>query len=117
MSLKNGLLATILAGSTLLAAGCASAPSEVRIQGVAVSAGCADRDQAQACLQLSKKLWDRDALESLRYLRKGAELRDSECCRQYLAHSESPAANLSQRVYARLFVEGLLRKGPLPTLS
>lgn len=121
MNLKNALLAAVLAGPALSAAGCAAAPAEVRVQGVAVSAsliesaegGAAGRSQAEACVSLSKKLWERDALESLRYLRKGAELRDAECCRQYLAHAETATVNLSQRLYARLFIEGLLRKGPV----
>jgi hypothetical protein len=121
MNLKNTLLVAALAGSALSAAGCSAAPAEVRVQGIAVSAslietagsGADGRSQAEACISLSKKLWERDALESLRYLRKGAELRDADCCRQYLAHAESATVNLSQRLYARLFIEGLLRKGPV----
>jgi hypothetical protein len=121
MNLNTVLLAAALAGSALSAAGCAAAPAEVRVQGIAVPAslietadgGAPDRSQAQACVSLSKKLWERDVLESLRYLRKGAELRDAESCRQYLAHAETAQVNLSQRLYARLFIEGLLRKGPV----
>lgn len=127
MNLKTALLAAMAAGSAMIAAGCATAPTEVRVQGIAVPSwwidraekgtgdgnAAADQTQGQACLSLSRKLWERDVLESLRYLRKGAELRDPECCRQYLAHAESAAVNLSQRVYARLFIEGLLRKGAL----
>jgi hypothetical protein len=116
MNLKNALLLAVLAGSALSAAGCAAAPAEVRVQGIAVPASLietADAGQAQACVSLSKKLWERDVLESLRYLRKGAELRDAECCRQYLAHAETAQVNISQRLYARLFIEGLLRKGPV----
>ncbi|MGH9388677.1 MAG: hypothetical protein ACRD1Z_03615, partial [Vicinamibacteria bacterium] len=120
MNLKNAFW---LIG-ILITASCASAPAEVRIQGIAVPAWWieraergedADGSQAQACLSLSKKLWERDVLESLRYLRKGAELRDAECCRQYLAHAESASVNLSQRLYARLFIEGLLRKASVLT--
>jgi hypothetical protein len=125
MVLKIILPAATLVGLASLLVGCASGPAEVRIQGVPVLACWIDRaetrsedsGQAQACLSLSKKLWDRDVLESLRYLRRGAELRDADCCRQYLGHTESPAVNLSQRLYARLFVEGLLHKGPLVTRS
>jgi hypothetical protein len=121
--LKRSLPAATLMGLAWLSLGCASGPAEVRIQGIPVLACWIDRaetrsedsGQAQACLSLSKKLWDRDVLESLRYLRRGAELRDADCCRQYLGHAESSAVNLSQRLYARLFVEGLLRKGPLVT--
>src|SRR4029079_3182616 len=72
---------------------------------------------AEACLVLSEKMWDRDVLESLRLLRKGAALRDAECCRRYLAHAEAEPTSLSQRTYARLFVEGQLRTGPLRTRS
>ena len=72
-----------------------------------------ERGQAEACLSLSEKLWDRDPLESLRLLRRGAGLRDVECCRRYLALAETDAVTLSQRVYARLYIEGQLRKGPL----
>ena len=120
MNLKRMLPAWILAGWMLVSAGCASPPAEVRIQGVVVPSSWVERaetgsgsEQAQACLSLSKRLWDRDVLESLRYLRRGAELRNQECCRQYLASAESASVNLSQRVYARLFLEGLLRKGPV----
>ena len=101
MSLKHPFLAAAVA---LAAVGCASAPAATKAD-----------DQAQACLALSRRLWERDVLESLRYLRKGAGMRDAECCRQYLAHAETAQANLSQKVYARLFVEGLLRKGPVVT--
>lgn len=127
MTPKNALLTMAFAGTALLAAGCASAPPEVRIQGIAVPAwwidraekgeegghGGVDQSQTRTCLMLSKKLWERDVIESLRYLRKGAALGDPDCCRQYLAHAETAQVNLSQRVYARLFIEGLLRKGPL----
>jgi len=125
MSKKSILPEAALMGLALFAIGCASGQADVRIQGVPVLACWIDRaetrsedaGQAQACLSLSKKLWDRDVLESLRYLRRGAELRDADCCRQYLGHAESPAVNLSQRLYARLFIEGVLRKGPLVARS
>lgn len=107
MDLKNALLAAAIAGSTLLSAGCAAAPAETRLQ--------SDSEQAQACLAQSKKVWERDVIEGLRLLRRGAELRDAESCRRYLAHAETASVNVSQRVYARLFVEGLLRKGPIVT--
>ena len=106
MNLKIALLAAAIAGSTLLTAGCAATPIES-------STARSDSDQAQTCLAQSKKLWERDVIESLRLLRRGAELRDAESCRQYLAHAETPSVNLSQRLYARLFIEGLLRKGPV----
>jgi hypothetical protein len=123
MTLGRRIPPAALVGLALLAAGCASGQAEVRIQGVSVPARWVDRaetrsedsSQAEACLALSKKLWDRDTIESLRYLRRGADLRDADCCREYLSRSESAAVNLSQRLYARLFVEGLLRKGPLTT--
>jgi hypothetical protein len=125
MTLNRAILALALAASALVTAGCASAPAEVRVQGIAVPAslveaaqkGADPRSQAEACLSLSKKLWERDVLESLRYLRRAAELRDGEGCRQYLAHAETASVNLSQRVYARLFIEGLLRKGAILTRS
>ncbi len=121
---KGALRAAILLGAGLLGVGCAAAPPEFRIDGVVVPSWWPDvaekgglagagPSQAQVCLALSKKLWERDILESLRYLRKGAGLRDPECCRQYLLHAEEPSVNQSQRVYARLFIEGLLRQGPL----
>lgn len=121
MNLRSAILGAAMTGWGLLTAGCATSPAQVRIQGVAVAAslfetaenGAADRSQAEACLSLSKKLWERDVLESLRFLRRGAELRDAECCRQYLAHTETASVTLSQRVYARLFIEGLIRKGAL----
>ena len=109
MDLKRSMVAAAVMGAAMLAGGCVSAPAEVRVQGAAESG------QARACLALARKLWDRDVLESLRHFRRGAELRDGECARQYLAHAESPTVNLSQRVYARLFIEGLLRKGPILT--
>jgi len=125
MTLNRAILALALAAPALSSVGCASAPAEVRLQGIAVPAALVDRaekaadarSQAEACLALSKKLWERDVLESLRYLRRAAELRDGEGCRQYLAHAESASVNLSQRVYARLFIERLLRKGALFTSS
>jgi len=99
MNLKSA----ILAAAALAAIGCASAPRETRIQ----------EDQGQAHLAVARKLWERDVLESLRHLRKGVELRDADCCRQYLAYAETAQVNLSQRVYARLFVEGVIRKGAI----
>jgi len=123
MAIGRILPPAALVGLALLAAGCAAGQGQVRIQGVPVQACWIDRaetrsedaSQAEACLSLSKKLWDRDALESLRYLRRGAELRDADCCREYLGRAESAEVNLSQRLYARLFVEGLLRGGPVRT--
>jgi hypothetical protein len=103
MTLKNALLAA----ATLLSVGCAATPTETKVETAA--------DQAQACVAQAKKLWERDVIESLRLLRRGAELRDAESCRQYLAHAETPAVNLSQRLYARLFIEGVIRKGPVMT--
>lgn len=128
MTSKKVLLGAALALSGLAGMGCAGAPTEIRIQGVAVPSSWVDRAekesdpgsdpaQAQVCLSLARKLWERDVLESLRYFRKGALLGDAECCRQYLAYAETPSANQSQRVYARLFIEGLLRKGPVLTRS
>jgi hypothetical protein len=99
MSLKNA----ILAAAVLAAVGCSSAPTGTRTS----------EDQGQAHLALARKLWDRDVLESLRHLRKGVELRDADCCRQYLAYAETAQVNLSQRVYARLFVEGAIRRGAI----
>lgn len=114
-TMTNGILTIAIAAA---AVGCASGPAETRVQGIVVPDSWVERaeggaGQAQACLFLSQKLWERDRLESLRYLRRGAELRDAECCRQYLVRSESASANVSQRVYARLFMEGLLRKGSI----
>lgn len=125
MNLKHALLAAALAAWAIFAIGCAAAPSEVRVQGVSVPSAWIERaekgaeaeEQAQACIALSRKLWERDVLESLRYLRRGAELRDAESCRQYLAHAETAQVNLSQRLYARLFIEGLLRKGAIVARS
>ena len=99
MNRMHALLAAAIAA--IAAVGCASGPAESRRQ----------EDPAQAHLALARKLWERDVLESLRHLRKGVELRDADCCRQYLAYAETAQVNLSQRVYARLFVEGVIRHG------
>jgi len=124
MKTMKGILGAALLLSAFLSVGCAAAPAEVRIQGITVPESLvegAERGgslvQADACLTLAEKLWERDRLESLRLLRRGAELRHAECARQYLIRSESTSANISQRVYARLYVEGLLRKGPVRTPS
>jgi hypothetical protein len=121
MTSKRASHALVPAILAVAAIGCASAPAEVRIQGIAVprswveraESGDGSQDQAGACLALARKLWERDAIEALRYVRKGALLRDPACVRQYLAYAESSSVNLSQRVYARLFIERLLRQGPL----
>ena len=122
MKMTTAILGAALMAPVLLSIGCATAPAEVRIQGVAVPESLLElaengsgAGQAEACLSLAQKLWERDRLESLRLLRRGSELRHAECIRQYLARSESSFANTSQRVYARLYVEGLLRKGPVTT--
>jgi len=118
----TAILGAALIAPVLLSIGCAAAPAEVRIQGIAVPESLVERaengggiGQAEACLSLAQKLWERDRLESLRLLRRGSELRHADCVRQYLARTESSSANVSQRVYARLYVEGLLRKGPVTT--
>lgn len=111
MMTKNAILSAALILPALLTVGCAAAPApESLIERAA-------NGSAEACLTLSQKLWERDRLESLRLLRRGAELRNADCVKQYLARAESAPANLSQRVYARLYVEGLLRKGPLTDAS
>ena len=119
MSSKTVLLGAALAILGLVGSGCAGAPSDVRIQGVPVPSAWIERAESgtepKICLALSRKLWDRDVLESLRYLHKGVLLRDPECFRQYLAYAQTPSLNLSQRVYARLFVEKLLRQAPVVT--
>lgn len=101
MNRMHALLAAAIAA--IAAVGCSSAPAASRAQD----------EPAQAHLALARKLWERDVLESLRHLRKGVELRDAECCRQYLAYAETAQVNLSQRVYARLFVEGAIRRGEI----
>src|SRR5579863_7931209 len=99
MSLKDAILAASLALAGALSAGCSQNAAEVRLEGIVVPADWIEKaehgrtpagestgpDQARACLALSTKLWDRDVLESLRFLRRGAALRDADCCRQYLA--------------------------------
>jgi hypothetical protein len=124
MKTPKMILGAALTASVLLSVGCATAPAEVRIQGITVPESLVERAengsgvvQADACFRLAQKLWERDRLESLRLLRRGAELRNAECVREYLARSESASANVSQRVYARLYVEGLLRKGPITTAA
>jgi hypothetical protein len=124
MIMRRALAATPFLACALLAAGCVTPPPEVRIHGVLVPGSWVEKaeagsgsEQARACLSISRKLFDRDLLESLRYLRKGAEQRNAECCRQYLTTGESAAVNLSQRLYVRLFVERLLRRGPILTES
>ena len=102
MTMKNALVA----GLAILAAGCAASPA-------GQTGKVESEDQGRACIELARRHWERDVIESLRHFRRGAELRDAECCRQYLAHAESATVNLSQRVYARLFVEGAIRRGAL----
>lgn len=102
MNLKNAMAATL----AILAAGCAAGPGTP-------TRNAESADQGRACLEQARRHWERDVIESLRWLRRGAELRDAECARQYLAHAETATVNQSQRVYARLFVEGLLRRGPI----
>jgi hypothetical protein len=121
--MRNTLTATLIL--SVLGLGCATAPAERRHSGVTVPSALVERaehgaaapTQAQACRSLSLKLWERDPVEALRFLRKGAALRDGECCLQYLAFSESKEVSLSQRLYARLFVEGLLAQGAILTQS
>jgi len=122
MKTLTAILGAALIAPVLLSIGCAAAPSGVRIQGITVPGSlveCAENGsgaaQAEACLNLAQKIWERDRLESLRLLRRGSELRHADCVRLYLARSESASANVSQRVYARLYVEGLLRKGAILT--
>lgn len=102
-----------LAAAALLSVGCASAPGGVRGEPSLQERAEKGPGQAEACIALSHRLWERDRLESLRYLRRGAGLRDADACKQYLARAESAPTNQSQRVYARLYVEGLLRRGPI----
>lgn len=111
---------TLLIAPLLLSVGCAVGSSEIRFQGVAVPGSLVERAengmggaQAEACLSLAQKLWERDRLEALRLLRRGSELRHPASVKEYLARGESAEVNYSQRVYVRLYVEGLLRKGPL----
>lgn len=128
MNLRASLLAASTALWAIGVAGCAGTPSPGEKAGEPSSPridradgngeSChnkGDRGQTEQYLALARKLWDRDVIESLRYLRKGAQLRDADCCRQYLAHAEAQEVNWSQRLYARLYVEGLLRNGPVLT--
>jgi hypothetical protein len=122
MKTMPAIQGALLLAPLLLSIGCAAAPAEVRIQGISVPESLVERaergtgaGQGDACLNLAERLWERDRLESLRLLRRGAELRNADCVRQYLIRSESASSNISQRVYARLYVEGLLRKGPITT--
>jgi hypothetical protein len=120
MNLKKTVLPALVAGSMLISAGCAAVPSGARVPHASIEhtgSTANAEDQGQACLVLSRRYWDRDVLESLRYLRRGTELRDAECAREYIACAESAPVNHSQRVYARLFLEGVLRQGPLLTRS
>src|SRR5579862_2584421 len=115
----------VLAAASMLAAiGCAGMPAKPRsIYGPDISEswieraekGGPDGGQAEACLALSRKLWERDSIEALRYLRRGALLGDAECCRQYLLRVEDPSFNQAQRAYARLTLERQLRRGPVRT--
>jgi len=101
--------------------GCATAAPDRRVSGVTVPAalyecaerGAAPQERAEACRALSRKLLDRDPVEALRFLRRGAALRDAECCLEYLAFAESKEISASQRLYARIFLEGLLSQGPV----
>jgi len=124
MTTSRLLRAAAIGASILAAVGCAAAPAKFRIDGVDVPGSwitSAEKGgdagdgptQARACLALARKLWDRNSLEALRYLRRGALLRDPECCRQYLARGEDPSVNQAQRAYVRLFLEKLLRQGPV----
>jgi hypothetical protein len=107
MSQNCRMIAVGWATLLFLAAGCAAAPSD------GGGNGHSDPSQDRSYLRVSRKLWDCDVIESLRYLKKGVQLGDPECFREYLARSEAPSVNVSQRVYMRLFIEGLLRKGPI----
>jgi hypothetical protein len=78
-----------------------------------VRAGADRAGSARECEDSARRLWDRDVLEALRYARRGAALGDGECCLQYLALVDRSEVTLSQRQYARLFIEKLLRRGPL----
>jgi len=104
-------------GLAFLIAGCSQVGTETRYAGVRVPSALVDQaeKEAESCSLLSKKLRAADFLESLRFLRKGAELRDGDCCIQYLLLAEGADANLAQRLYARLFLESLLEKGAIRT--
>ena len=115
-----GLALLVAGGSTLLTTSCAQVPAETRILGTRIPVAWIDRaegGEAQACVAVSRKLRDTDALEALRFLRKGTELHDGDCCRQYLSLVEGGGFNYSQRLYARLFIEHVLRQGPVRTVS
>jgi hypothetical protein len=106
-----------MGGMAFLIAGCSQVGIETSYTGVRVPSALVDQaeKEAESCFLLSKKLRAADFLESLRFLRKGAELRDGDCCIQYLLIAEGPDANLAQRLYARLFLESLLEKGAIRT--
>lgn len=122
MSVTRALPAAAVLVAALAAMGCAAATAETRVDGIVIPNGwleIAEKGgsdgvrQAEVCLALARKLWDRNSLDALQYLRRGAALRDTDCCLQYLAHAEQATVNQSQRVYARLYIEGLLRQGPI----
>jgi len=124
MSPTKILAIAAVAGAVVAGLGCAASPVPVRMGGVEVSSSWVEAaengasggpGQAEACLALSRLLWDRDSMEALRYLHRGTALRDAECCRQYLARAEDPSLNQSKRAYARLFLERVLRQGPILT--
>jgi len=117
------------AGIALLVSGCAHSQPETRYSGVRIPTSWVERaergpgagdgnsgvTQAQACRRVSKELRDVNRLEALRFLLKGAGLRDGECCLQYLSSVEGDGIHLAQRLYARLYIENLLAQGAIRT--
>jgi len=59
------------------------------------------------------RMAERDPIEAFRLLRKGAGLEDAACALKFLSFAERREATLSQREYARLFIEKQLAAGAL----
>src|SRR6185295_5054065 len=86
-AMKTTMAILALAAAALPSVGCAAAAP---VEGPSLAERAEKGPgQPEACIALSQKYWERDRIESLRYLRRGAALRDAECCRQYLARAES----------------------------
>ena len=122
----TGILAAALAAFLLY--GCATQPPQTvshlgrRIPrwlleqaegGTAPAADLPQITQAEACALLSGMLVEYDFGGAIRYLRKGAALRDGDCCLLYLSLTERERATVSHRIYAKLFVKDLLSKGAI----
>jgi hypothetical protein len=95
--MKTKMSAAVLGLGMLMSACAASAPSAE-----------ARRESYEA---RGARLAERDPIEAFRLWRRGAAERDAACAARLLAFADRKESTLSQREYARLFVEKLLAGG------